>query len=318
MNEHLVYTHGYGQIVSTANDVTTEGQPDFLLNDIEDVYTVEGTPELTVEQPRLYFSDAATSRFLIVGTNEPEVDRPDLSGGAQVSYDTYDGSGGVVLGNIAQRAAWALRFGDLNTLISRQLASDSRVLLERNIRERVLRLVPFLATDADPYLVVADGRLKWVQDLYTVTDQYPYSQLADTSRLNASRGLPSSFNYIRNSVKAVVDAYDGTTELYIIDEEDPMIQAYAAHLPRRVPGPVSDPGFGHPAPPISRRPLPGPNGHVPAVPRDQPAELLQQRRPVADRPRSVELPTAGPAGSSPRRRGLPADAAVLPADETPR
>jgi hypothetical protein len=231
VNEHLVYTHGYGPIVSTANDVTTEGQPDFLLNDIEDVYTVDGTPDLTVEQPRLYFSDAATSRFLIVGTKEPEVDRPDLSGGAQVSYDTYDGSGGVVLGNIAQRAAWALRFGDLNTLISRQLASDSRVLLERNIRDRVLRLVPFLATDADPYLIVADGRLKWVQDLYTVTDQYPYSQLADTSRLNASRGLPSSFNYIRNSVKAVVDAYDGTTELYIIDEEDPMIQAYARIFP---------------------------------------------------------------------------------------
>ena len=231
VNEHLVYTHGYGQVVSTANDVTTEGQPDFLLSDIEDVYTVEGTPDLTVEEPRLYFSDSATSRFLIVGTNEPEVDRPDLSGGAQVSYDTYSGEGGVQLGNIFHRAAWALRFGDLNTLISRQLTSDSRILLERDVRQRVLRLVPFLATDADPYLIIADGRLQWVVDLYTVTDQYPYSQMADTSRLNATQGLPNSFNYIRNSVKAVVDAYDGTTALYVIDEEDPMIEAFRRIFP---------------------------------------------------------------------------------------
>jgi uncharacterized membrane protein (UPF0182 family) len=231
VNEHLVYTHGYGQVVSTANDVTTEGQPDFLLSDIEDVYTVEGTPDLTVEEPRLYFSDSATSRFLIVGTKEREVDRPDLSGGAQVSYNTYSGEGGVELGNIFHRAAWALRFGDLNTLISRQLTSDSRILLERDVRQRVLRLVPFLATDADPYLIIADGRLQWVVDLYTVTDQYPYSQLADTSRLNATQGLPNSFNYIRNSVKAVVDAYDGTTALYIIDEEDPMIQAFRRIFP---------------------------------------------------------------------------------------
>ncbi len=222
VNERLVYTHGFGGVVSPANDVTNEGEPDFLVKDIPPS-NLSGEEVLDIEQPRIYFSDAAEEDFLIVGSKEPEVDFP--VGSSEVANNTYDGEGGVPVGNFFKRAAWALRFGDLDTLISGQVKADSKILLERNIQSRVGRLAPFLFPDADPYLVIVEGRLKWVQDLYTITDQYPYSNFADTGRLNRADGLPNRFNYIRNSVKAVVDAYDGTVDLYVIDQEDPLIKA---------------------------------------------------------------------------------------------
>jgi len=224
VNEHLVYTHGFGTVLSPANDVTGDGQPDLLVKDIPPVNR-SGDPGLEITQPRIYFSDRVGANFLIVGSKEPEVDFPLGTSGENVANNSYDGTGGVPLGNVLRRAAWALRFGDLDTLISGQIAGDSKVLLARQVRDRVRRLAPFLYADADPYSVIIDGRVKWVLDLYTLTNRYPYSRPADTRRLNAGPGLPNDFNYIRNSVKAVVDAYDGTVDLYIIDPTDPILQA---------------------------------------------------------------------------------------------
>jgi hypothetical protein len=233
VNERLVYTHGFGSVLSPANDVTVEGQPDFLVNDIPPQNLTEPTdPALAIEQPRLYFSANVDNDYLIVGTDEPEVDFPiDDTSGENVATNHYDGEGGVELGGVFRRLAWALRFGNLDTLISNQLTADSKVMIERNLRARIARIAPFLEGDADPYIVIVDGRLKWIMDLYTVTDRYPYSQPADTRRLNQGAGLPNRFNYIRNSVKAVVDAYDGTMDLYVIDPDDPLIQANEAIFP---------------------------------------------------------------------------------------
>ena len=230
VTERLVYTHGFGSVLSPANDVTTQGQPDFLVKDIPPV-NLSDDPSLNIEQPRIYFSDRAETDYVIAGTSQQEVDFPIGSSGAEVATNSYDGSGGVEIGGFFNRVAWALRFGNLDTLISDRVSADSKVMLERNLRSRIERLAPFLYGDADPYIVIAEGRLKWVMDLYTVTDRYPYSAPANTARLNASPGLPGQFNYIRNSVKAVVDAYDGTVDLYVIDPDDPVIQANMAIFP---------------------------------------------------------------------------------------
>jgi hypothetical protein len=241
VNRHLVYTHGFGVVVSPANAVTREGQPDFLVKDINPPENV--LPELVVDQGRIYFGEApAPGSFVIVGTDEQEVDFPVESGTDTVAFNHYDGSGGISVGNIFRRAAFALRFADVNPLISSQVHSDSKVLLVRNIRERLTKAAPFLHPDNDPYLVLLDGRLVWIQDMYTVTNRYPYSTPADdpdsttrgveaTGRLNVGSGLPSEFNYIRNSVKATVDAYDGTIRFYVLDEGDPLIRAYRDIFP---------------------------------------------------------------------------------------
>lgn len=230
VTERLVYTHGFGSVLSPANDVTVQGQPEFLVKDIPPVNRSDEST-LDIEQPRIYFSDHAETDYVIAGTSQREVDFPIGTSGAEVETNSYDGAGGVPLGGFFERAAWALRFGNLDTLISDRLDADSKVLLERNLRSRIKRIAPFLHGDADPYIIIADGRLKWVMDLYTITDRYPYSAPASTARLNAGEGLPSGFNYIRNSVKAVVDAYDGTVDLYVIDPEDPVIRANEAIFP---------------------------------------------------------------------------------------
>ena len=241
VNRHLVYTHGFGVVVSPANAVTVEGQPDFLVKDINP--DAGAPPELAVDQGRIYFGEAFDrGSFVIVGTGEQEVDFPVESGTDTVAFNHYDGAGGIEAGNIFRRAAFALRFADVNPLIASQVKPDSRVLLVRNIRERLNKAAPFLHADNDPYLVVLEGRLVWIQDMYTVTSRYPYSTPANseeattrgveaTGRLNVNSGLPSAFNYIRNSVKATVDAYDGTIRFYVFDEADPMIRAYREIFP---------------------------------------------------------------------------------------
>jgi len=231
VTERLVYTHGFGAALSPANNVDiVQGQPDLIVKDIPPV-NVTGDAALEIEQPRIYFGDHAEADYVIAGTNQEETDFPIGSSGAEVATNSYDGSGGVELGGFFERVAWALRFGNLDTLISDRLNGESKVLIARNIRTRVERLAPFLYGDADPYIVISNGRLKWVMDMYTVTDRYPYSAPASTARLNNAPGLPSNFNYIRNSVKAVVDAYDGTVDLYVIDPDDPIIQANEAIFP---------------------------------------------------------------------------------------
>ncbi len=230
VNERLVYTHGFGAVVSPANSVTGEGQPAFIVKDIPTVSTAD---ELQVTQPRVYFSDDASMEYVIAGTAQQEVDFPLGGSTDNIQYNNYDGDGGVPLGGFFRRMAFAARFANFDTLISNRLDANSKVMMVRNIRNRIDKLVPgFLFPDADPYLVVLNGELMWVVDLYTITDQYPYSTEAPTGRLDAiSPGLPNRFNYIRNSVKATVSAFDGDITFYVVDDTDPLIQAYQKIFP---------------------------------------------------------------------------------------
>ncbi|MDF1595095.1 MAG: UPF0182 family protein [Acidimicrobiia bacterium] len=229
VNEHLVFTHGFGAVLSPANAVTIEGQPDFYVKDIPPETEVAG---LEIDSPRIYFGEGLNSgSFVIVGTNEKEVDFPLGAGENAVEFNTYDGAGGVRIGNIFRRAAFALRFGDFNTLIAQQPTSESKVLMVRNITDRVTTAAPFLYPDGDPYLVALDGDLIWMIDMYTVTDQFPYSEPTNTARLSAEARLPVGLNYVRNSVKVAIDAYDGTMTFYVVDPTDPIIQTYRKIYP---------------------------------------------------------------------------------------
>ena len=194
------------------NSVVEEGLPDLLLSDIP------VTGQVPIQQPDLYYGEEP-EHYVIVKTKAKEFDYPLGESSAQ---NVFDANGGVKLGSIFQRFLLAWNFGDLNIAISGSVTSDSRILFHRNIADRVQTLAPFLTLDHDPYLVIADGRMYWIQDAYTTTDRFPYS-------------TPSSvggYNYIRNSVKVVVDAYDGTTTLYLADPSDPIIQTYARIFPK--------------------------------------------------------------------------------------
>jgi len=229
VNERLVYTHGFGAVLSPANSVTTEGQPDFLVKDIPPVGSA-----IPIAEPRVYFSDDASSEYVIAGTMQDEVDFPEAGNVENIQYNSYEGDGGVPLGGFFKRLAFAARFANWDTMISSRLDADSQVLMVRNVRDRIAKLTPgFLYPDADPYLVVLDGQLVWVLDLYTITDHYPYSENADVGRLDSipHPGLPNVFNYIRNSVKATVSAYDGEVTFYVVDDTDPLIAAYQRIFP---------------------------------------------------------------------------------------
>jgi hypothetical protein len=240
-NQRLVYTHGFGAVLSPANVVAVDGQPDFLLRDIPPE-TTEPIVELT--QPRIYFGETyERDRPVIVrsGVENQEIDFPaaEEGGSADNQYNSYDGAAGVEVSGILHRLAFALRYGDLNILISSQINPDSRVLMQRNVQSRVEAVAPFLVADADPYPVVLDGRIIWVVDMYAISGDYPYSQPIgvglrgfDTARISSISQLPiSGFNYIRNSVKATVDAFDGTIRLYVVDESDPLISAWSKVFP---------------------------------------------------------------------------------------
>ncbi len=229
INEKLVYTHGFGQIISRANDVNpTTGLPAFLVRDVPPRSAV---PELETAQPRIYFGEVAeTGSYVLVGSRQQEVDFPSGEN-EDVVRNTYSGRGGVQLSNLAVRAAMALRFGDLNTLISSELTPDTKALMVRNVVDRLQQVAPFLYADEDPYLALIEGRLVWIVDLYATTDRYPYSLPVIDSRVGLTSRLPRDFNYIRNSVKAVVDAEDGTMTLYVLDGADPLTQAYRNIFP---------------------------------------------------------------------------------------
>ena len=224
VNERLQYTHGYGVVFSPANDVASQGQPDFYVKGVPATTTVS---ELEVEQPRIYFGESAESvEYVVVNSLQDEVDYPLSTEGQSVAYTNYSGDGGVGIGSFFRRLGFALRYSELNLLISNQLSDDSKLIMERNVVSRVKKAAPFLYTDNDPYLALIDGKLFWIIDMYTVSDKYPYAQPADTRRINENSGLPINFNYLRNSVKAVVNAYDGTINFYIVDENDPLISSY--------------------------------------------------------------------------------------------
>ncbi len=224
VNERLQYTHGYGVVFSPANNVASQGQPDFYVKGVPANTTVS---ELEVEQPRIYFGESAESvEYVVVNSLQDEVDYPLSTEGQSVAYTNYSGDGGVGIGSFFRRLGFALRYSELNLLISNQLSDDSKLIMERNVVSRVKKAAPFLYTDNDPYLALIDGNLFWIIDMYTVSDKYPYAQPADTRRINENSGLPMNFNYLRNSVKAVVNAYDGTMNFYVVDENDPLILSY--------------------------------------------------------------------------------------------
>jgi len=224
VNERLQYTHGFGVVFSPANNVASQGQPDFYVKGVPATTTVS---ELEVEQPRIYFGESADSvEYVVVNSLQDEVDYPLSTEGQTVAYTNYSGEGGVGIGSFLRRLGFALRYSELNLLISNQLSDDSKLIMERNIVSRVKKAAPFLYTDNDPYLALIDGNLFWIIDMYTVSDKYPYAQPADTRRINENSGLPVNFNYLRNSVKAVVNAYDGTMNFYVVDEKDPIMTAY--------------------------------------------------------------------------------------------
>ena len=231
-NTRLAYTHGIGAVISPANAVESDGQPQFLLSDLPPTTM---NPAVALTQPRIYFGESyAPGRPVIVktGSGPQEVDLP--VGGEGIQPNEYDGTAGVELASLWRRIAFAFRYRDLNLLISGQVRPDSRVLVQRNISAIVGDLAPFLEVDSDPYPVVADGRVVWVIDMYTSSGFFPYSQPITPvarERLSVSTELRPGLNYVASSVKATVDAYDGTVNFYVVDDSDPLIRAWQEVYP---------------------------------------------------------------------------------------
>ena len=215
VNERLIYTHGYGLTLGPVNQVTTEGLPVLFIRDLPPVSTVN----IRIDRPSIYFGELS-STYALVKTKQKELHYPK---GDDNEYTTYDGDGGVPIGTFLRRLLFAIRFADTDILFTNQLTSESRILYHRKIADRVQVLAPFLAFDADPYPVLSGGRLLWIQDAYTTTQNYPYSKPTTFQE--------GTINYIRNSVKIVIDAYHGSTTLYLSDPDDPLAQTLAKIFP---------------------------------------------------------------------------------------
>ncbi|MBI4728632.1 MAG: UPF0182 family protein [Acidobacteria bacterium] len=224
VNTRLIYTHGFGVVASRVNRVGKEGQPDFLLKNIPPQAAGSG---LEVTQPRVYFGEKEETPYVVVRSQEKELDYP---AGETFEGTTYSGTGGVPLKDFFRRAAFAWRFRDVNLVLSGALRSDSRIMFRRNVGDRVRRVAPFLKFDGDPYIAIVGGRLVWIVDAYTTSDMYPYAQRVDLGDITGGMLLGSA-NYIRNSVKATVDAENGTVTLYLWDESDPVIRAWGSIFP---------------------------------------------------------------------------------------
>lgn len=230
-NMHLQYTHGFGIVASLANESTAAGQPRFIVDDVPGV-VAPGAEALEAEQARIYYGEGFDAdEYSIVRSRQQELDYPTDAGPER---NTYDGRGGIPVSNFLRRVAFALREGDPNLLISGLITPRSRILLYRNVRDRVLRAAPFLYLDNDPYPAVVDGRLVWILDAFTATRFYPYSERIDAGEViaqDAAGVLTGRINYVRNSVKVVVDAYDGTMTFYVVEPDDPLIQAWQRIFP---------------------------------------------------------------------------------------
>jgi uncharacterized membrane protein (UPF0182 family) len=212
INQHLIYTHGYGLCLSPVAEVSEEGLPRLLVRNIP---PQSENARLQIERPEIYFGEK-TANYAIVNTTEDEFDYPS---GDQNVYARYQSSAGVSMGGLLRRTAFALRFSSSPILLSNAVSSDSRILFHRALTDRAETLAPMLWFDADPYPVIADGRIVWLYDAYTWSSRFPYSRPAN--------GL----NYIRNSVKVTVDAYTGETTFYVVDPGDPVIQTYQTIFP---------------------------------------------------------------------------------------
>lgn len=223
INQHFTFTHGYGLTLGPVNEATPEGLPVLMLQDIPPISSV---PELRVTQPAIYFGEL-TNDHVFVRTDNGEFDYPSDTGNVEKDYD---GKAGIRFDSTLMRLLLASSLGSLELLLSNDIDSDSRVLLHRNVRERLAMVAPFLDIDTDPYMVVrANGRLCWIIDAYTTSNRYPYSRLQE---VDFGRGQRRLVNYIRNSVKAVIDAYDGSIELYVADDADPILRAWRKVFPK--------------------------------------------------------------------------------------
>ena len=213
INEHLTYTHGYGVVFGPVNQVTREGLPEFFIKDIPPI----SAGSIKITRPEIYYGELAND-YVFVKTKAQELDYP---AGDQNIYTNYTGKGGVSVSSLWRKLVFSARYATLKIALSNDVTGESRLLYHRQIHERVRKIAPFITFDKDAYLVIAQGgRLFWIIDGYTTSDRYPYSE--PTRRLG---------NYIRNSVKAVVDAYNGTVSFYLSSPEDPIVQAYARAFP---------------------------------------------------------------------------------------
>ncbi len=213
INERLTYTHGFGAVMGPVNRITPEGLPDFWIKDIPPI----STAPIKVTRPEIYYGEIGND-YVFVKTRGQELDYP---AGDKNVYSSYNGEGGVPIRSYLRKLLFALRFGDVKIVLSNDIIGESRVMYYREISQRVKTAAPFIQFERDPYMVIGqDGRLFWIIDGYTTSDQFPYSE--------PSRGMG---NYIRNSVKAVVDAYNGTLAFYLSEPDDPVIKAYAKAFP---------------------------------------------------------------------------------------
>jgi uncharacterized protein len=245
INQHTVYTHGFGLVAAYGDRATTDGQPVFVESNIP------STGLLTIDQPRIYFGEQAPSYSIVggpPGSTPQELDYPDDSSTTGQRNYTYTGSGGVPIGSLFNQIVYAVKFQESNIILSDQVNSDSRILYVREPRQRIQEVAPWLTLDGDPYPAVVDGRIVWIVDGYTTSDSYPYSQqaqfgqvTADSLQLQSNTNVTqasTSLNYIRNSVKATVDAYDGTVTLYEWTPNgqpvDPILQTWEKAYPGTV------------------------------------------------------------------------------------
>jgi hypothetical protein len=228
INEHLVFTHGNGLVAAPTNTVDPQGNPRFALRDIPPTGTIQ------IDQPRIYYGELAPE-YSVVGTSQEEVDRPAEGGGGSDVGFTYDGKGGVGIGGLWRRLLYSVKFQSRYLLLSGALKPESKILYVRDPRTRVKKVAPYLELDQDPYPVVVGGRILWVVDGFTTSNGYPYSERRDldeaTTDSVTARQSARSVNYVRNSVKATVDAYDGTVTLYRWDEQDPVLKMWERAFP---------------------------------------------------------------------------------------
>ncbi|WP_396643792.1 UPF0182 family protein [Microbacterium sp.] len=235
-NTTLVYTHGYGMVAAAGNERTDDGDPVFLEQ------AIPGTGFLTDlnYEPRIYFGEQSPPYSIVGGPEggeDIELDYPIGADGGTETRTTFRGDGGPSVGNVFSRLIYALKFQSEQILFSDYVNADSQILYDRNPKDRVQKVAPYLTLDSDPYPTVVDGRIKWVIDGYTTSANYPYSSSVSLSRAIADSNTPSptysldNINYIRNSVKATVDAYDGSVTLYAWDDEDPILQAWQKIYP---------------------------------------------------------------------------------------
>ncbi len=228
VNQRLTYTHGFGVAMVPVNEVTAEGLPALFIRDMPPV-SAAGAPVIT--EPRIYFGERPND-YVIVGARQPEFDYPVGEADTQQQTTSWSGTTGIRLDSMVNRFLFALRFRDLNLILTDQLTDQSQLLMHRTLGDRLPRIAPFLRYDRDPYLVVTtEGRLVYIQDAYTTSSRFPLAEPFDPAQLAATGLGGEPFNYLRNSVKIVVDAYDGTTTFYVADPGDPLVRAWQGVFP---------------------------------------------------------------------------------------